>query len=33
LIISIDESNIRSDSVMKKKWSLKPHLFMKRIID
>lgn len=24
LIISIDESNIRSDSVMKKKWSLKP---------
>jgi hypothetical protein len=33
LIISVDESNIRSDSVLRRKWSLKPHLYMKRAID
>ncbi len=33
LIVSIDESNIRSDSVMRKKWALKPQLFMKKIIE
>jgi hypothetical protein len=31
--VSIDESNIRSDSVMRKKWALKPSLYMKKIIE
>lgn len=33
LIISVDESNIRSDSVLRKKWSFKPQLHMKRAIE